>query len=257
MTTSKQEAIDLLIVCGHGTYEPETGQFHGEFNERDLYIQQAVETSELVDTFKYNMIVSSGSFTRQATPNLSEAKSFAAIWEDFDCWPGEADPDNPLYAWEEAALDSTQNIVFSLMQARLALRAQGRDIPFRRIGVQTIWRFKRDRYTLLADALGFVDRFYFHGYAHASRAQDPEAALRGEQSQMQRVKDTNDPFLLDLHWAKKRNARSASPPRRAQKLHQLQDAFPGCFAALSATNWLEDPEATHEAIRKAFQREVL
>lgn len=250
------QPIDILIVCGQGTYQD--GRFYTEYSERDLYLQHALETRHLVHTFGYNTLVASGSFTRPQTPMCSESQSFKRIWSEYDRWPLPSGYETTSYVWEQSALDSAQNVLFSLLETRLYLRHTGRGhLPIRRIGVHCLWKFKRERFTLLARALGIEERFYFHGLAHAIESLHPTQTLQGERTQVERIQATQDPLLLDSFWEKKRQQRNVSPTLRQDILGPLEKAFPKCFSALSAQQWQHDKEGTHHTLRTLFEQDVL
>lgn len=250
------DGLNVLIVCGQGTYED--GAFFSEYDERDLYLHHAIDTASITQRYGYDTVVTSGSYTKAATPALSESRSFARIWEELSRWPLALPADDPHYIWEEAALDSAQNILFGLMAARLRCRQIGRaEASFRRIGVWTLWTFKRVRYTMVARALGITERFYFHGLADATQATAPALALAGEQDLCQLMRSSEDPFLFAPHWEHKRHSRNVSPQRRDTHLHALKAAFPMCFDVGQTTRWQQEPRDTNSAFCAAFREEVL
>jgi len=149
--------VDLLIVCGQGAYED--GTFYGEFHDRDVYVEHALGFPETAERFNYTVVVASGGFTQPKAPWLSEAESFLRILSDAHAAP----PVIPVIL-DEAALDSAENLLLGLMTARAALGK----IPIRRIGIWAAWRFKKWRFNRNAEALGIVERTYFHGFSSST-----------------------------------------------------------------------------------------
>jgi len=148
---------DVLIVCGQGVYED--GTYYGEFHDRDVYLDHALRFPEIAERFHYNLVVTSGGFTQPRAPWLSEAESFLRMLEDCQApWPKV-----PIIL-DEAALDSAENLILGLMTARLVLGS----IPIRRVGIWAAWRFKKWRFNRNAEALGIVERTYFHGFVPAA-----------------------------------------------------------------------------------------
>ncbi len=162
--------LDCLIVCGQGTYRD--GRYYGEFHDRDIYLGHAATVRQVVETYKYELVVVSGGYTQEADPRLSEAESFPAMWQDTG-----STPTVPVVL-DECALDSPENIICGLMSARWRLLSTPHaQEPFRRVGAYVAWKFKKWRFNLVAQSLGIVERFYFHGYADSSETnvQVPES----------------------------------------------------------------------------------
>lgn len=153
----KGAVADVLVVCGQGVYAD--GTYYGEFHDRDVYFEHALTFPEIASRFNYNVVVTSGGFTQPRAPWLSEAESFLRILRDADV-PA---PDTPVIL-DETALDSAENLLLGLMTARLALGT----MPIRRVGIWAAWRFKKWRFNRNAEALGIVERTYFHGFSPAT-----------------------------------------------------------------------------------------
>lgn len=151
-------AADVLIVCGQGVYAD--GVYYAEFHDRDVYLEHALAVPTTAETYNYNVVVASGGFTQPRAPWLSEAESFLRMLADLQT-PA---PPVPIIL-DEVALDSAENLLLGLMTARLALGG----IPIRRVGVLAAWQFKKWRFNRNAEALGIVERTYFHGLAPALR----------------------------------------------------------------------------------------
>jgi hypothetical protein len=151
------DAADVLVVCGQGVYA--NGTYYGEFHDRDVYFEHALRYPEIVKKFNYNVVVISGGFTQKDAPCLSEAESFRRILAD----AGSPEPSVPIIL-DEAALDSAENLLLGLMTARLVLGST----PIRRVGIWAAWKFKKWRFNRNAEALGIVERTYFHGFSSAA-----------------------------------------------------------------------------------------
>jgi hypothetical protein len=147
----------VLVVCGQGVYAD--GTYYGEFHDRDVYFEHALKFPEIATRFNYNVVVTSGGFTQPRAPWLSEAESFLRILKDANV----PVPSVPVIL-DEAALDSAENLLLGLMTARLALGKT----PIRRVGIWAAWKFKKWRFNRNAEALGIVERTYFHGFAPAT-----------------------------------------------------------------------------------------
>lgn len=147
---------DVLIVCGQGVYE--NGKYYGEYHDRDVYFDHAIQFPAIASRFNFNTIVLSGGFTQSRAPWLSEAESFLRILQDANVNL----PECPLIL-DEYALDSAENLLLGLMTARLVLG----NAPIRRVGIWAAWKFKKWRFNRNAEALGIVENTYFYGAAQS------------------------------------------------------------------------------------------
>ena len=150
-------SADVLIVCGQGVYE--NGIYYGEYHDRDVYFDHAIQFPEIVKRFNFNTVVLSGGFTQSRAPWLSEAESFLRILHDANV----SAPHVPLIL-DECALDSAENLLFGLMTARLSLGTA----PIRRVGIWAAWKFKKWRFNRNAEALGIVEQTYVYSFAPSS-----------------------------------------------------------------------------------------
>ena len=151
-----RQVADVLVVCGQGVYA--NGTYYGEFHDRDVYFEHALSFPGIASRFNYNVVVTSGGFTQPRAPWLTEAESFLRILRDANATV----PNVPVIL-DEAALDSAENLLLGLMTARLALGTT----PIRRVGIWAAWQFKKWRFNRNAEALGIVERTYFHGFSPA------------------------------------------------------------------------------------------
>lgn len=222
MRRETAESSDVLIVCGQGTYEK--GNYYTEYPDRDVYLNHAASVKEIVGRFNYTHVVCSGGPTQSATGPLSEARSFEAMWDDTNSWPVA----RASVFWDEAALDSGENVYLGLMQARIGLGA----VPIRRIGVFAAWKFKKVRFNCLARETGIIDRFYFHGLAPTEEADAGERALQGENAQVKRIVEANDHLLLGDEWEQKRETRYRGTVGYDNRLNHLRKRFPDFFKIL-------------------------
>lgn len=155
----KGERANILVVCGQGVYEE--GIYYGEFHDRDVYFEHAITIPSVLRKFSYNCVVFSGGFTQVSTPWTSEAESFTRMMNDADAVRHL--PASVPCVLDEAALDSADNLLLGLMTARLAIGQK----PIGRVGIYAAWKFKKWRFNRSAQALGIVERTYFHGLASA------------------------------------------------------------------------------------------
>jgi hypothetical protein len=151
------KAADVLIVCGQGVYHQ--GTYFGEYHDRDVYFDHALQVPDIVGRFHYNVVVFSGGFTQEKARNVSEAQSFENMLRDAGKFGRLAAV--PLVL-DECALDSAENLLLGLMTARLALP---NDVPIRRVGLSIAWKFKKWRFNRNAQALDIVQQVYVHGFA--------------------------------------------------------------------------------------------
>jgi len=245
---------DVLIVCGQGTYK--NGNYYTEYPDRDVYLRHAISVAKIVKEFKYTHVVCSGGFTQKSTPELSEAESFYAMWDDTDSWPMDHDRIFP----DKLSLDSAENVYLGLMAARMKLYEK---IPIRRISVFAAWKFKKARFNRLAKELGIIERFYFHGLAWANEADAGERALQGENNQMKKIIDANDSLLLSREWEGKRRVRYQGPgdenslPTYDTRLNERQNQFPQFFGVLNEIRRYGMQDVLRKQLQKAFEKEVL
>ena len=237
---------DVLIVCGQGTYED--GCFHSAGADRDVYLGHAVQAQELVERYRYSHVILSGGYTQPGTPHLSEAESLLGLWDDTGSNPA---PDSRLVL-DIHALDSAENIYLGLVAARSNL---GRT-PIRRIGASCAWKFKKAHFTRIAEALGIVDRFYFHGYAGAEDALAGSGATAGEEAFLAEIDETGDILMLAEEWERNRFGRYHGGDY-LERLSDLVPLFPGFFQALlNVRVWGMEPRLV-AGLQQAFQDEVV
>jgi hypothetical protein len=237
--------MNALIVCGQGTYQ--NGRFFTEFPDRDVYIGHLLFVHQIVEQWKYTHVVCSGSFTQNATSSISEAKSMVAIWEEF-----QAAPQNAEVIEDELALDSAENVILGLMELRKRFSTES----IRRIGVSAAWQFKKPRFNRLAEALGIVDSFYFHGYVGADAADAGDKAVQGEISQLQQMAQSQDYLLLDTLWDNKRRKRYQRDNYNS-RLNSLRSTFEKTFSALDALKSDRLNDGYRSKLQAAFAEEVL
>jgi hypothetical protein len=110
--------------------------------------------------------------------------------------------------WDRYSLDSAENVYLALMVARRDLE----DIPMERIGVFAAWDFKKRRFNLVAKALGIISRFYFHGFAPATRANAGALAVAGEEKFLKSIEAAQDFLLLSTNAEEIRRRRFCGDP---------------------------------------------
>ncbi len=210
---------DVLIGCGQGVYK--NGGFPVEYPDADVYLWHGMEARNVANRFRYNVMVLSGGLTQKAHPDTSEAEGMLQIMTEMQERPAV----RPIL--ETAALDSTENVLFGLMAARLALDKT----PIRRIGVHVAWQFKKHRFNLLARMLDLHPNFYFHGLASHDRADAGERAVDGEHALVGSVLEAGDPLLLSDRMEEKRRSRFVGADYAARTAH-YRHQFPAVFAAV-------------------------
>lgn len=204
-------AANVLIVCGQGTYN--NGEYSAEFPDRDVYLDHAIEVKTIAERFAYSHIVCSGGFTQPGMRDISEAQSFQTIWADMNSTPSQ-----PVIL-DKYSLDSAENLYFGLMVARMKLDVE----PIQRIGVFAAWDFKKPRFNMVAQELGIIRQFYFHGFAPASRADAEERALAGETKFLSDVDISKDYLLLLSNADAKRKARYSGKADESDYLQRLAE----------------------------------
>lgn len=158
-----KNGVNPLIICGQGTYF--NGEYYSEYPDESLCLHQAIEVNTVIQKFNYDFLVRSGGFTQSKAPWLSEAQSFIDMWKEMNVKV------KIPHITDDIALDSSENLLFGLIMARIALIDKGDgEIPFRRIGAFAVWSYKRHRFSKNAQSLGIGSRFYFHGFADAEAA---------------------------------------------------------------------------------------
>lgn len=231
MTT---DPADVLIVFGQGTYRD--GEYHAELPDRDVFIGHAASVREIVARFNYSHVVCSGARTQPAMRDRSEAESFLDLWRDLKVLPDVAHG----IALDELALDSAESVYLGLIAARIALGTR----PIRRVGVSLAWRFKKARVIHVASDLGITSRFYFHGFASASRSLIGDELLAREREFLDRIERSGDCLLLSSEYDETRRRRfcgDADEPGYDERvrafprgLDLLRERFADVFAALDA-----------------------
>lgn len=187
-----KKSLNVLIVGGQGTYL--NGKYYTEFPDRALALDHIAEVAKVVEDASYNCVVCSGGFTKEETPNLSEAESILNYWGEVQKRP------RVDVILDEVALDSAENIIFGLM----ALRQTIKDYPIERICFYSLWQFKKPRMTSLAKDLGIENQFFFRAFTDERKANAGPAALAGEQKQYESMKIYNDFLLRGKTWEEKR-----------------------------------------------------
>jgi hypothetical protein len=243
--TSSSPFADVLIVGGQGAYKD--GEYFAEFPDRDVYLGHAIAVREVAERYRYSCIVCSGGLTQKLIPTLSEAASFENMWGDTN-----SRPTQPVYL-DEFSLDSAENVYIGLMVARISL---GDRCVIRRIGVFSAWDFKKARFNRVAEKLGIINRFYFHGFAPASRANAGDRLLRGENAFLEQITTDDDDLVLGRERHLKRKQRY-SGTNFSERLKTVKDRFPDVFAALAELADNPRDQAAVTTLQKAFRHFVI
>lgn len=209
---ANHDFADVLIVCGQGVYHD--GCYFAEYPDQNVYLGHAAHVHETVENFNYSHVVASGSYSQKKMPFITEADSFKEMWKDTQSQPV---LNESSIGFDRVALDSAENIIFGLIEAR---RMLGR-IPIRRVGADAAWQFKKGRFTSMARALGILPRFYFHGYAPSCDALAGERALEGEKNWLKDVTESKDFLLLGQKAEEVRVRRWAFPLPYESRLDEL------------------------------------
>jgi hypothetical protein len=215
------DTVDALIVGGQGTFRE--GNYYTEYPDRELSLEYVMRIREIVEHFRYSVVICSGGYTQGETPELSEAESIINIWNETQTTPG-----CPIVL-DKIALDSAENVVFGLM----ALRLKEPRATLGRIGFFSQWHFKKQRMTSLAAHLGIDKCFFFHGHADAERSNAGEDAKTGEVLQLEQMRSRNDYLLSGKEWEEKRKKRHRHVTiPYSERDAELRNAFPKVFDAL-------------------------
>ena len=213
--------MHVLVVGGQGTYK--NGCYHTEHPDRELSIAHAGTVKERCQQFAFTHVVCAGGYTQKATPGLSEAMSFEAMWRVTGHRPTQH------VSFDEVSLDSAENVLFGLMRLRLDVPR----VPIERVGYYSQWQFKKPRMTGLASALGFAERFYFYAYADFALANAGRVAGEGEEQQLRKMREADDFLLLGKEWEAKRVQRfQLGPAAYPYRDKHLRKAFKKTFLAL-------------------------
>lgn len=232
------ETVDALIVGGQGTFKD--GNYYTEYPDRELSLEYVMNIRDIVERFRYTVVICSGGYTQKETTDLSEAKSFLNIWNETQTKP------NCQIVLDEVALDSAENVIFGLMALRLRLKE--REAKINRIGFYSQWHFKKPRMTSLATDLGIDRCFFFHGHAEADKANAGDKAKAGELVQLEKMKSRNDFLLRGSDWGEKREKRyRLSNPLFINRDLHLRKAFPGVFKALKDFEVTKVAELSNES----------
>lgn len=249
----EKHSVDVVVVGGQGTFDPATGNYSTEWPDRGCSVEHAISVEGVRARGGYDLVVPSGGFTQKTTPDLSEARSFINMWRKPHAFP------NCPVLLDEVALDSAENLLYSLMLVRLILKGTlGLRIPIARVLFYTQWQFKIRRMNATAQRLGILSQFYFQAYTDEKEAWASDRAKDGEMSQVAKLEAADDFLLLGDEWEKKRFSRFQIPSwaehpdaeiRAANKRAiydarhaHLRKAFPATFAALQALRQVHSEE---------------
>jgi hypothetical protein len=245
-------ATAILLVPGQGVYVKERGTFLTEFPaDKETYVEPGLNAPMRARAVGAKLVVASGGPTNRGAEGRTEGEGMRHLLEDFrtafalDCCA------------ETRALDSAENLLFGLIQARLLLEP---DVAIGQIWVWSAWRFKRERFSITARALGVGEQLYFSAFA-SEPAAGPKA-LAGERDVVDYMKVSGDTLLLGQAFDDKRQRRYAGRVPYESRLGDLPKSFPGVFEAvvdlkerLQARNGLDASDFV--ALQCAIRDEVL
>ena len=217
--------IHPIIVGGQGTYRD--GLYYTEYPDRQLCLKHMMAVGDVARELKYNHVICSGGPTKRETPGITEAQSFANFWDETD-----TKPVGIGLSYDHVALDSAENIIFGLMRLRMDV---GKGVRFGRIGFFSLWWFKKPRMNGLAAQLGIMDKFYFHGFAHANVANAGEQAVSGERRQVERIAREGD-FVQQRDGMKQKRSGRYCGTDYERRTIDLRSRFKETFRALDDMN---------------------
>jgi hypothetical protein len=216
--------LDVLVVPQQGVYDKRTRKFHCEYADRGVYRKHLQEVPQIVSTWRCNCVVMTGGHTQKAVPDVSEAQGALDLFHDLGVKMTLRH--NRIIA-EGSALDSAENVIFSLMLARMSFPR----VPIGQVVIWPAWSFKTQRFNLAAHTLGILEQTYICGGYGPEAANDGERAISGEKGQLAKMLADNDPLLLGAQWEQKRRDRYQGNSYE-HRLDHLRCFFPGCFVAL-------------------------
>ena len=190
--------VNVLLVCLQGVWRK--GRFFSEYpGDNGVYLSHLSSIVELVQRMASSVVVFSGGPTQARAPGVSEAKSAKDYLEQKDALPCHAS--NLIL--DEAALDTSQNLIMGLAAMRLAI---GWQRPIGEIVISVCWGPKRRRLARLAGLLGISDRVHVIPHDWEGRCAFNSDALReGESKFVEESRD--DVLLLAPAWEQKRRER--------------------------------------------------
>ncbi len=200
-------AMHPLIVGGQGTYQ--NGCFYTEYPDRELCLEYIREIGNFAEKWGYTHIICSGGYTQKQTPDLSEAQSIRRFMEESGTIPSSG----IKIEEDRIALDSSENIIFSLME----LRINEPHKTIQRIGFYSLWQFKKARMNGLAKQLDIQERFYFSAYTDATKANAGDLAKKGEEAQLAEMIATDDFVLRKEPWEKMKQKKKGWDEKRRDR----------------------------------------
>ena len=239
----------VLIVPQQGIYERGSGKIHCEYHDRDVQVEQMLSVPRVMRDWALDILALSGGHTQKSVPHLTEADGAQELLRDLNIL---VEMPEVRLVLDRNSLDSRDNLVFSLMEARKVIGQS----PIGRIVVLSAWQFKKARFMLTANALGIAEQAYFIGVRNHEAANAGEKALNGELAQLQKMLDSDDPLLMGPEWESKRHARYQGTDYSG-RLASLRTDFPGCFAALDRMLHAGSSACALPELQAAFRQEVI
>jgi hypothetical protein len=241
--------LDVLVVPQQGVYDKCTKKFHCEYADRGVYRKHLQEVPNVTAYWRCNCVGLTGGRTQKAVPDVSEAQGAM----DLFCEMGlDIVLRRDRTILEEDALDSVENLIFTLMLTRITFPR----VPIGQVVVWPAWSFKTKRFNLAARALGILEQTYICGGYGPEAASDSELAAKGEKDQLAQMLSDNDPLLLGAQWERKRRDRYQGRSYE-HRLDHLRPSFPGCFAALDRMRMTGTTPNALSGFQEFFRAEVM
>lgn len=200
---------NLMIVCGQGTWQQ--NHFYSEYPEKDAYIGHIMQLPYLLQNYQPDFISFTGGFTQKETGGqISEAASMVDILKEKSTLIIEKNiikcgGKTIEFFKEEAALDSVENIIFSVLKYFIITR--GRALSLKKIFIYSTWQFKKERFVLASKAIGIDSIMEYIYFSRGDEIKDLSIARQSEKRIVEKLMAENDPLMLSKQWEEKRMKR--------------------------------------------------
>jgi hypothetical protein len=176
----------------------DAGWIGGFPDEGIRYWEHTAAAARLAGEDAAALLVLSGGMTRVKAGRLSEAESLKNLL-DFEAYFGFPDLRERVVI-EPYATDSLTNMVFSLCRFRVVAGVFPTALTV--VG----WEFKRDRYELHRQAIGWGREFHYVGVNNPAEGGPLDLATAGERLKVAAVRE--DPYLQGPEWRAQREQRN-------------------------------------------------
>lgn len=205
----KDKKDTLMIVCGQGTYK--NTRFYSEFPEKNAYLGHILKIPEKIQTYRPDYVIFSGGYTQKETGSkLSESESIPIILREklnirFDHQFMFYNSTKIHYLREISALDSVENILYSIFKYRISSGKNLEDI--KKIYIYSTWSFKKKRFLMASNSLGIKNKVQFLHYSQGKEITNLAKALQSEKEIIRKLKTQKDCLMRGQDWETKRRNR--------------------------------------------------